>query len=84
MTDNEDFAIKNHLQGTSVENCRQPLLDMANKYKVIYMVNQFILMNGKEMETHLEVSMSFTIISNTGFDYIQHTFKNYFPSQWLT
>lgn len=59
-----------------MENFRQPLLDVANKYKMIYMIDQFILVNGKEMEKHLEVSMSFTVISNTGFDYIQHTFKN--------
>lgn len=27
MTGNEDFAIKNHLQGTNVENCRQQVKD---------------------------------------------------------
>lgn len=49
---------------------------MANKYKRIYMVDQFILVNGKEMEKHLWASMSFTVIPNTGFDYVQHMFKN--------
>lgn len=53
MTGNEDFAIKNHLQGTSMENSKKPLLDMANKQMTIYMVDEFILENKKEMGEHL-------------------------------
>lgn len=53
MTGNEDFAIKNDLQGTSMENCKQPLFDMANKQKTIYLGDQFILVNEKEMGEHL-------------------------------
>lgn len=36
-----------------MENCKQFLVDMANKPKTIYMVDQFILVNEKEMGEHL-------------------------------
>lgn len=36
-----------------MENSKKPLLDMANKQMTIYMVDEFILENKKEMGEHL-------------------------------
>lgn len=36
-----------------MENSKKPLLDMANKQKTIYMVDEFILENEEEMGEHL-------------------------------
>lgn len=48
------------------------------------MVGQFILVNEKEMRKHLRASVSFPVVSNTGFDYVQHMFKNQFSSGYFT
>lgn len=50
-------------------------LDMTNKCKTIHVVRPFVLVNSKEMEKHLRVSMSFTV-NSTRLDYVQQMLKN--------
>lgn len=72
VTENEEFAIKNHWQGTSVENCRQPDQQVKDDLYERSICTREWEGNGKEFEGFHSVPVKF----NIGFDYFQHMFKN--------
>ena len=72
VTENEEFAIKNHWQGTSVENCRQPDQQVKDDLYERSICTSEWEGNGKEFEGFHSVPVKF----NIGFDYFQHMFKN--------